>query len=267
MTAHHGLLELEFGLYQERTVLLDSKSQSPLKVTRPFYTQSDPQRAQLYLMSTTPGWFGGDLMQVRVRLHPGAKVTLLSQSSTKIHPSQDFPARLEVHLCLQEAADLHWINDPLIPFKDSRLEQITNIDLKSSSRLLFWDGLMAGRVESGESWLLRRFQSELRLKRDQTPIYLERYEISAAQNQAPHRFSMDRFSYLATMLMHHPGLNAAIESDLQQHLFDEQDDILGAVNQLTTGLLSGKALAMEGVHYKAIQQRFIQTVMGSFPTT
>ena len=43
----------------------------------------------------------------------------------------------------------------VIPFAGSSLRQTTRIDIEPGARLVFWEGLMAGRVARGERWRFR----------------------------------------------------------------------------------------------------------------
>jgi urease accessory protein UreH len=163
----------------------------------------------LILMNATAGLFPGDRVETRVVVERGARVLITSQASTKVHPGTGV-AEQTLHLSVEDGAELHFYNDPLIPFRGARLRQRVHLRVDAGARLYFWDAWMAGRVGRGEAWEFEEIDSELRLCRDQKLIYLERHRIhpgSTVPNCPQKSWIMRDAVYLATGVLCEPAAN------------------------------------------------------------
>ena len=192
-TGTSACLELVFGSKSGSTVIRHSYAEAPFKITR-LYCPENSSLAQLIIMNTTPGLFAGDNTAISIRVEDGARILITSQASTRVHPGKGI-AEQAFHIEVEPGGELHLYNDPLIPYRSSRLRQRTNIKLSANSRLFFWDGFMAGRVSRGETWQFEELDNETRLVRDGRLIYLERYKIDS--QSCPRGFH-----YVATGIFH-----------------------------------------------------------------
>src|SRR5438477_755090 len=166
-------MELTFAQQEGQTVLRDAYCEIPFKITR--VLSSFQPVAHLMLMHATAGLFGGDELECSIRLERGARVRVTQQSATKVHPSEGRPAIRRTHVVVEAGAELQLYLEPVIPFADSVLKQTTRFDVKPGGRLIFWEGLMAGRVGRGERWKFRKLTSEPHLVLDNRSIYLDRF--------------------------------------------------------------------------------------------
>lgn len=182
-----GSLELVFGRKEGKTIIRHAYSEVPHKITH-LYHPPHSTLAELILMNTTAGLFGGDRVDVRIHAETGARILLTSQSSLKVHPGVG-TAEQVLRLTVDTGAELHYYNDPLIPFKGARLRQRIELQIASGSRFFYWDGFMAGRVARGETWEFDEIDAETRLSRDGELVYLERYRMAGDRHP---------FSYAAT---------------------------------------------------------------------
>ena len=126
-------------------------------------------------MQCTPGLFGGDDLECSIRVERGARVVVTQQSATKIHPSEDRPAKQNNHVFVETGAELQLYLEPVIPFAHSSLRQTTRIDVQPGGRLMFWEGFMAGRVGRGERWRFRELSSESQLRSNNRLVHLDRF--------------------------------------------------------------------------------------------
>src|SRR5215475_5828562 len=140
----HGRLDLTFVLQNGRTVLQHAYCEIPFKITR--VLNCCRPMAHLILMHCSPGLFGGDDLECSIRVERGARVVLTQQSATKIHPSEGAPAIQRHYVFVAAGAELQMYLEPVIPFAGSSLRQTTHIHFEPGARLVFWEGLMAGRV-------------------------------------------------------------------------------------------------------------------------
>ena len=200
-----GRLDLVFTERGGQTVLSDSYCEVPFKITRLLPTASSS--AHLILMQCTPGLFGGDTVEMTVRVERGARVRITQQSATRIHPSEGRTAIQTSRVHVEGGGQLDLFLEPVIPFSGSRLRQTTTIEVERGARLLFWEGLMAGRVGRGEVWEFKELSSETSLRSSDRLLYLDRFHLQPDCASPSTRWVMDAGVYVGTGLCF--GENAA----------------------------------------------------------
>jgi urease accessory protein len=168
-----GRMDLVFAEQNGQTVLHNAYCEIPFKVTRILNSRQGP--AHLILMHCTAGLFGGDELECSIQVKSGAQVLVTQQSATKIHPSAGRPAIQTNHIVVETGAELRFYLEPVIPFEESVLRQMTTIDVQPGGRLMFWEGLMAGRVGRGERWRFGQVASETQLRLDDHLVFLDRF--------------------------------------------------------------------------------------------
>lgn len=114
-------------------------------------------RNSLIVQHVGPGFLPGDSLTISVGLEAGSDVALTGQGATRIFPpseDRDTHARVEVRTDVNvgSQASLLALWDPVIPYRNSRLLQETNLEFARDSKVVWMDTLAAGRVASGESF-------------------------------------------------------------------------------------------------------------------
>ena len=124
-------------------------------------------------------------------------------------------------------ASLHCQWDPMIPFAAARFEQRIDIQLTAGAKLYWSDAFMAGRAfagkrspgfgaagapagpgslglgggrAAGERWAFHSLGHELRITRDETLEYLERYRIVPAERNVAHPWVAGEACYFGTTI-------------------------------------------------------------------
>ncbi len=166
---------LAFAHQDNQTVLRHAYCEIPFKITR--LLNSSRPAGHLILMHCGAGLFGGDEWECWIRVERGARVVITQQSATKVHPSDARPAIQSNHVVVEAGAELQLYFEPVIPLGDSILKQNTRIDVEPGGRLIFWEGLMAGRVGRGERWEFRELTSETDLWLNDKLMYLDRFHL------------------------------------------------------------------------------------------
>lgn len=196
MTAHAARLDLRFAARGGSTVIESAFAESPFKITR-LHDARWHDIPHLILMQCTPGVFGGDMLECSIQVGAGAKVAITQQSATKVHPSQDRMAVLRSRIRVEAGGELHLLNETVIPFAESKLRQSTFIDAEAGSCIHYWDGLMAGRIGSGEVWRFAHFESETRLESGGRLLYLDRCKLVPEDGGIAGRWVLGANTYLA----------------------------------------------------------------------
>jgi urease accessory protein len=241
-----GRLSLTFAADAGKTAIRDVYGEVPFKVTRIFEHQ--PSRlAQIVLMHTTAGLFGGDCTELSIHALSGSRVAITSQSSLKIHPRGDDAALQRIHLKVDGGAELHYYNDPMIPFAGSRLEQSLRIELAAGARFSFWDGFMAGRIARGEAWQFASMASDTRVSAAGELIFLDRFQIDPSMSHAVRAWAANDRCYVGTGLFFGGGR----ESEFCESLHEKFPE--AGVSEPAPGLIVARAAFRQGVVFHAIK--------------
>ena len=250
-------LDLRFERRRGRTVLAHSYAEPPFRTGGVFDLDG---AAYVILVTSGPGIFAGDSLQVSIHVGPGATVMLTSQAALQVHPpsrpadaarpahSAPASARLRHSYHVAEDAELqcHW--DPVIPFAASRLDQRFEVEVAESSRLYWTDALMAGRVSRGEAWQFESLAHELRLRVGSRLAYLERYTLTPPDDRAGRVWTSARATHLATVLARHPGATRELVDALYHRIKEEVGDGIG-VDLVEPGLVVARLMGSNGASF------------------
>ncbi len=259
----HARLELVFASRRGRTVVAHAYAEPPFRVGACF---PDGAGVHLILASSAPGIFGGDVWQQSIRVEPGARVRLTSQSALQVHPSADpIPARWSASYQVAEDAHLHCHWDLVIPFTRARLTQRFDVDVAAGGSLYWSDALMCGRRGRGEAWMFTELAHELRLSIGGVLKYLERYRLIPGERRLSHPWIAGGASYLGTIVecgdSPAPTSIEALHSDVNSF-----GGVRAAASSLEQGLRLVRLMAETGPPFhelrEAVQRRRLASCRG-----
>jgi urease accessory protein len=174
-----GHADLYFCRRGRRTILQRQHTSLPAQVIRPFYEEDDG-RAYLYLLTPTGGMLGGDRLDIRVVLGPGAQVCLTTATATKVHPSTGLPAEQSLRLELEPGSCLEYLPEPTILFRDARWRQSTLVQRAADSRLVLAEGWSAGRVARREVFAFASLEARLEIYTEGQLAVFDRLRVQPA---------------------------------------------------------------------------------------
>jgi urease accessory protein len=236
-------LELVFAVRGGRTVLADAYAEPPFRVGRSF---PEGDGVHLILASSAPGIFGGDRLDQRVQLEPGARVRLTSQSALQVHPSPTArTAQLHTLYEVAEAAHLHCDWDPFIPFAGSRFAQRIDVRLAAGANLYWSDAFMSGREGRGERWRFAALDHELRLSSAGSLQYLERYQLAPGSASVARPWMAGECSYFGTILQSGTGRDLDVTEELHRDLAGSAG-VRAAVDLVESDLTLVRLMAANG---------------------
>ncbi|MFB6818444.1 urease accessory protein UreD [Streptomyces sp. NPDC056347] len=161
-----GILDLAFAVRGGRTELVERYQKTPLQIMRPLWIDpAMPGMAYVYLMATGGGIAQADRYRMDFRCGPGTQVHLTTQAATKIFRMEHDYASQLVHLTVQDGAYVEYLPDPLIPFRDARFYQRTEVTAAPGATVLLGETLTAGRLARGERHAYRTLATDLRIAR------------------------------------------------------------------------------------------------------
>jgi urease accessory protein len=240
-------LELVFGCRDGRTLLKHAYAEPPFRAGRCFGGRDG---VHFIMAWSAPGVFGGDSLTQQIVVERGARVRLTSQSALQAHRSPDGQtARISSTYHVEDGAELRCEWDPLIPFAGARLEQRIDIGLAGRAGLLWSDAFMNGREGSGERWAFAALSHELKVARDASLEYVERYRLSPQEHRAERAWVAGDACYFGTVLCSGPAVDPERTACLHEAL-EQVADVRSAADRLDAGLVLVRLMAEAGVPFR-----------------
>ena len=119
----------------------------------------------LQMVNPTAGLFANDEMNLSVTLEEGAQVLLSTPSATRFYAMKGHSAHVGQTFHVGPGACLEYHTNWVIPQRGSAVDQKTEIEIEEGGQMFFFDRLAPGRVQHGESYRYRRYETSLELKR------------------------------------------------------------------------------------------------------
>ncbi len=255
-------LELRFERHGDRTVVAHAYAEPPYRIGRSFAVGD---AAYVILVTSGPGVFAGDALRQSVRVGPGARVVLTSQSALQVHPPahrESPPASVRHEYRVDEGAELHCHWDPVIPFAGASLIQQFSLDICRSSRLYWSDALMSGRVTRGEAWRFNELAYQLRLDVDEKLALLERYRADPCDRGLTRTWMTGGAHYTATAIVHDARATADRVETLHRHLQEVERTRVG-VDLVEPRLMLARLLAAEGAPFARARAALREVALAS----
>jgi urease accessory protein len=168
-----GELELEFAKRQRQTVLTRNYAVAPWKIQRSLYPEGD-QVCHCILLHTAGGLVGGDRLSAKIHLQPHTQALITTATASKIYRSTGEESLQNIHIRIDEGANLEWFPQETIAFAESKYRQTTRIDLASDATCTLWEIVRFGRTARGEKFLDGNWRSHTEVWRDQSPLWIDR---------------------------------------------------------------------------------------------
>lgn len=150
-----GILDLylEQDTQNGKTSIKNQYYKVPLCIKRALYLEETcPEMAYVYIISPSGGILQGDRFRTDITLSNNAKSHITTQSATRIYKmNKNFGTQI-INLNVDENCYLEYIPDQIIPFKDSRFYQISNIRVHDTATCIYSEIITPGRVASSESF-------------------------------------------------------------------------------------------------------------------
>ena len=248
-----GRLHLSFcydRAYQ-RTRLLTCEQEPPLRIVRTFPLAQGG--TLLHLHNLSGGVLGGDRLTVEIDVGPEARVQLTTTGATRVYRSRPGieTAQQRCAVRIEAGGLLEYLPDELIPFADSRYQQVTRIEMEHDAGLFWWETIAPGRLAHGESFAYESLQIESEILAAGQPIACERYKLEPRHASLPSPARLGAYRYHTSFFICRVGLPAARWQSLEQ-------DLTALALQLTRpGEIAWgvSALVAHGLLVRAVSQR------------
>lgn len=161
-----GILDLAFAVRGERTELVERYQKTPLQIMRPLWIDPEmPGMSYVYMMQTGGGIAQADRYRMDFRCGPDTQVHLTTQAAGKVFRMEHDYASQRVHLTAEAGSYVEYLPDPLIPFKDARFYQRTEVVVAPGATVVLGDTFTAGRLARGERHAYRVLATDLHISR------------------------------------------------------------------------------------------------------
>jgi urease accessory protein len=124
-----------------------------------------PDLAAVTICSPAGGVLQGDRLRTAVRVEPGARLRLDTQSATRIYGMPDAVATADIVLRLEPGAYLEYVPDPLIPYAAASYQQESLWEVDESATLVVGEVIAAGREARGERAAYRLVETGVEARR------------------------------------------------------------------------------------------------------
>jgi urease accessory protein len=146
-------LSLEKDNFNNKTSIKNQFYKTPLCIKRALYIEETcPEMAYIYIISPSGGILQGDRYRTDITLKNYAKSHITTQSATRIYKmNKNFGTQI-INLDVDENCYLEYIPDQIIPFRNSKYYQVSNIKVHDTATCVYSEIITPGRVASNESF-------------------------------------------------------------------------------------------------------------------
>lgn len=146
-------LKLENDDISHKTSIKHQFYKIPLCIKRALYLEETcPEMAYIYIISPSGGILQGDRYRTDIALTNSAKSHVTTQSATRVYRmDKNFGTQI-INLNVDKDCYLEYIPDQIIPFRNSRFYQVSNIKVHDEATCIYSEILTPGRVASNESF-------------------------------------------------------------------------------------------------------------------
>ncbi len=212
-----GVLRLGTEERNGKTIANDVYFQGAFKVMRPVY-HDDSGQACYYILNPGGGYLDGDRYQMKISLEKQAKLTLTTQSATKIYKSPHTHAYQEAEFHLKEGSYLEYIPDPLIGYQDARYKQKNVIYMEKGCSLLYSDIVTPGWSPEGERFSYTMLQLINEIYMENELVVYDHIKLSPGSQNMDGLGLMEGYSHLGSMIVIHENTTHDLLDRLSQAL-------------------------------------------------
>ena len=246
----NALLRLGFVPGPHKSLLRTLHRRAPLIAQQALYWDEEmPGLPCVSIISTAGGILQGDRNVIEIDMAADAEAHVTTQSATRIHEMDANYASQTQLLTLAAGSYLEYIPRPIIPARNSRYIQATQITIDPSATLIYSDIMMPGRkyYGEGEIFAYKLFSSTISAERpDGTPLFTEKFVLEPEKDDLTRLGAMGGFHVFGNVVVLTPKDKADALFDWVQPAFDVENEIAYGASRLPNDAgIVFKVLAME----------------------
>jgi urease accessory protein len=212
-------------------------------------------QALVHLNNTSGGILGGDRLDLRAELAPGARAQITTTGATRIYRSRAgaLESLSTAHFELAEDTLLELLPDPVIPFAGSRFAQSTTVNLAAGATLFWWEILAPGREAAGEVFAFEDLRIETEIRAGGFPIAIDRMHLQPQARPLESPARMGPYRHLASLYVCRAGEPAATWRSMEEQLgvqncacTEQPDGVVWGIGLLTCDGLVIRGMSRSG---------------------
>ncbi|MGX9134238.1 urease accessory protein UreD [Rummeliibacillus sp. JY-2-4R] len=249
-----GVLRLGVEERYGKTIASDVYFQGAFKVMRPVY-HDDSGQACYYILNPGGGYLDGDRYQIITTLKNQARLTLTTQSATKIYKTPHTHAYQEAEFHLKEGSYLEYIPDPLIGYQHARYKQKNVIYMEKGCSLLYSDIITPGWSPDGNKFSYDMLQLINEIYMENQLVVYDHIRLNPSVQNMEGLGLMEGYSHLGSMIVIDEKVNDLLLDRLHQSLSDNTSDFRMGISLLpipgfTVRVLANKTQTIESIFSK-----------------
>ena len=237
-----GVLHLGTEERNGKTIAKNVFFQGAYKVMRPIYHDQSGQ-ACYYILNPGGGYLDGDRYQMKVSLEKQAKLTLTTQSATKIYKTPKTHAYQEAEFHLKEGSYLEYIPDPLIGYQDARYKQKNVIHMEKGCTLLYCDIITPGWSPEGEKFRYDTLQLINEIYLENELVVYDHIKLRPGAQNMNGLGLMEEYSHLGSMIVIHEKMSSEFLDHLYQAISENEKECKIGISLLPIPGFSVRVLA------------------------
>ncbi len=195
-----GVLRLDVENRGHRTVARDLYFQGAFKLMRPIYHDESGQVCY-YILNPGGGYLDGDRYHMQITLEEQAKLTLTTQSATKVYKTPNQYAYQESDIYLKSGSYLEYIPDPLIAYRDARYKQKNVIHMEEGATFLYCDIVTPGWSPDGEEFSYDMLQLINEIYMENELVAFDHLKLNPATQHVSSLGLMEGYSHIGSMIV------------------------------------------------------------------
>lgn len=226
-----GILELDAEARQGRTVTKNLYFQGAFKIMRPVYHHHSAHPCY-YILNPGGGYLDGDTYRMRVKLEEEAKLTLTTQSATKVYRTPTQHAYQETEFYLKKGSYLEYLPDPLIAYKDARYIQKNSVHMERGATFLYTEIVTPGWSPEGEHFSYNSLQLLNEIYLDDELIVYDHIKLQPQEKRMRGLGFMEGYTHLGSFMIIGEQTNAHLLDRLYETINEELGDFKAGLSQL-----------------------------------
>lgn len=229
----HAQLQLHYRLEAQRTVL-HHQHNGPLRILKSLYPEGDAICHNI-IIHPPGGLVGGDVLDVSLRLDPGAHALVSTPGATRFYASDQAVATQQVHIELGAGSRLEWLPLEAIAYPGCLAHNSVQATLAEGAEWLGWDVTALGLPTAGQAFEPQgRFSQRLSIP----GLWLEQAHIDAQDTRLLNSLlGLDGQRCLGTMWL---ACGTALSRERREHLLEVVRSVLDrALGQSPANMQAG----------------------------
>lgn len=251
----HGILRLEFEKKNNRTILSQSYSRSPMHVFQPFYPD-EAGCAFTHLFNAAGGLVCGDRIEIHITLNEDAHVFATTPSATKIYRSTGESASQEMEITVRRGGIFEYLPCYVIPFANSSYRQKTKLTMEENTTALLIDFFTTGRLARGEHLQFDQYTNLMEVEYCGELILFEKATLIPLDTDYGGFGFLESFAAAASvyLIFNNPQVEGGLLTGLRT-LVDNLDCVIGGVSTLPS---KGLIIRLLGSRTRFIERAILE---------